>query len=310
MLTYPKSGDNILKWAKDATREINANHLQNGIGVKVTRGPNGTNLVVLPGDKNKVKGEWFMPFDVIDGGETALSGSNDRNFEVMTCGGESNILYTIGKESRRIPPWESLYRKGLTVTLPVEEGGKVYFVAVFQYESSESGSESGSGSGSESGSEEEGDGFPINYIINTEGDLTDAKICDDDGYKMIPFAYVEKLKDPEDDEGSEEEEEEPEAPPIDGAYRTMFTQNEKNYALVQMYHGDIHLEMRGTGGLSTCSVGTVTGGAGGTFTVWLEQWDGTEDEVRVCACDLACTSMIPNGTKIIAHPIETRYVGE
>lgn len=63
MLTYPKNGDNVLKWAREATREINSNHIQNGIGVKVTRTPNGTNLIVKSENATTSGSISKMPFD-------------------------------------------------------------------------------------------------------------------------------------------------------------------------------------------------------------------------------------------------------
>jgi hypothetical protein len=161
-------------------------------------------------------------------------------------------------------------------------------------------------------------------------------MSDDTGFQKIPIAYIRAVRrldeeeeeeeeggddsggDGESNEGSSDasgdsegsEEEETEGGPTDGAYKTVFVQNNIEYVLVQLYHGDIHLFWKGPGQLSTCSVGEVQGGEGGTFTVSIEEWDGNYEDVRVCACDLACTSYIPAGTRIVAHPIETRYIGE
>ncbi len=358
MLQSPKSGDNILAWAKNATKEINSNTIHNGIGIKVLRTPQGTNISVQPSAKSKGSSpSTRMPFDVLLG-EPVMNGqqeSNSRIVRIMTCGQESNILYTIGKQTKRIRPWNyDTYEKELTVPLPSlpdeeEEGGNepepepqgisrrdgegegededeedsnvVYIVVTFNYVDSE-----------ETQSDDENDKyFPHDYDFDFIKNIDNPEdiMSDNDGFQMIPIAYIQAIKsvaqEDEEEEGGNEPKPEPqgisrrdgegegedeEGPTIGGAYRTTFIQNDIEYALVQMYHGDIHLFWKGPGKLTTCSVGEVQSGEGGTFMVYLEEWDGNEEEVRVCACDLACTSYIPAGTKIIAHPIETRYIGE
>ena len=66
MLQSPKSGDNILAWARNATKEINSNTIHNGIGIKVLRTPQGTNISVksVKSVKGSPGNNSEMPFDV------------------------------------------------------------------------------------------------------------------------------------------------------------------------------------------------------------------------------------------------------
>lgn len=331
MLKLPSNGENILNWARQATKEINSNIVHNGIGIKVVRSPQGTNISVKPSEKGggAVASSWNMPFDVILG--PAIEDqhgqvSNARQIRIMTNGAEPTLLYTVSQVTKRINPLNhSTYEVDMTIPLPAlpdpessgtEEDpntGLVYIVVKLEYSD---------------GEEDTFDQlFPIDYTFDTTGDL-DAEdiISDQDGFQKIPIAYIQAVRslEPEEegegegdggdsgegDSGEDEEEEESDEPKVEGAYRTSFTQNNIQYVLVQLFHGDMHLFWKGPGQLTTCSVGTVVSGEGGTFTVNLEEWDGSEGERRVCACDLACTSYIPADTKIIAHPIETRYIGE
>lgn len=319
MLQVPNNGENILNWARKATKEINSNIIHNGIGIRVLRSPQGTNISITSVKKTtSTDGGYNMPFDVLPG-EAVKQGDEEtsqRVVKIMTCGHESNILYTIGSQTKRIRPLNyDTYEKELTVSLPSlpdnenegegEEGeddsNVIYIVVKFNYTESE-----------ESESEED-NYFPHDYDFDVINDIDSPEdiMSNEDGFQMIPIAYIQAVKSvvPEEDSGTEEEEPEPE-PEVAGAYRTTFVQQDIEYALVQMYHGDIHLFWKGPAELSTCSVGEVQGGSAGTFDVYLEEWDGSTETVRVCACDLACTSYIPAGTKIIAHPIETRYIGE
>lgn len=346
MLQVPNNGDNILNWARQATREINSNILHNGVGIRVLRSPQGTNLSITSVKKttSAVDGSFNMPFDVLPGEEVLDGGgvTQQRKFYIKTNGAESNLLYSIDEETKRINPLNhTMYEVPLTVALPIiqsdnEEVEKkpriVYIVVVLEYSDSESESE-----------DDEGRYFPMDYTFDfaTDEELKEEDVLSDDkGFQKIPIAYIQavrKLDEEEEDEGGddeggdsnegvsglsrdgegggegtneEEEDDEESGGPTDGAYRTSFVQNNTEYVLVQLYHGDIHLFWKGPSKLSTCSVGEVEGGEGGTFSVNLEEWDGSTETVRVCACDLACTSYIPAGTKIIAHPIETRYIGE
>lgn len=333
MLQVPNNGENILNWARRATKEINSNIIHNGIGIRVLRSPQGTNLSLTSGKKttSAVDSGFIMPFDVLLGEEVLDGGevTQQRKFYIKTNGAESNLLYTIGEETKRINPLNhTMYKVPLTIALPmiqsgseevVEEPRIVYIVVKLEYSESE---------------EYENKKFPMDYTFDFADDLKEEDtMSDDTGFQKIPIAYIQAVRrlDEEEEEGGDDsggdgesnesssdasgdsegsEEEEEEGGPTDGAYKTVFVQNNIEYVLVQLYHGDIHLFWKGPGQLSTCSVGEVQGGEGGTFIVSIEEWDGNYEDVRVCACDLACTSYIPAGTRIVAHPIETRYIGE
>ena len=315
MLQSPKSGDNILAWAKNATKEINSNTIHNGIGIKVLRTPQGTNISVQPSTKVKSKTDLpVMPFDVrLDGDAQIYDEETGQPVKavaciVSTCGPQSNVIYTIGANTRFIPFYHDEYEEPITVTLPSDVGGRIFIVVEFVYDTREEDSSSGSDS------EDSNNDWPTQYVIHTYvfGDDEEAPgsaISDGLGYRLIPIAYIEKIKDAESDSGSEEEEEEVEPLAMKGAKTTIFSQNDDVFKLVQVHHGNIKLFRQFSGGVSSCRIGDVTGGSSGIFTCDLLTFDGLTEYARVCACDLAMTSNIPTGTRIVAHPIDTPYIG-
>lgn len=318
MLQSPKSGDNILAWARNATKEINSNIIHNGIGIKVLRTPQGTNISVQPSTKAKsgTTDLPVMPFDVrVDGDAQISDGETGQPVQavaciVSTCGPQSNVIYTIGANTRFIPFYHDEYEETVTVALPTSVGGRIFIVVEFVYGAQDE--DSGSGSGSD----ESNNDWPTQYIIQTyefddDEEEAGSAISDGLGYRRIPIAYIEKIKDAESDSGSEEEEEEePEPLAMKGAKVTIFSPKDAGvFKLVQVHHGNIKLFKQFSGGVSTCRIGDVTGGSSGIFTCDLLTFDGLTEYARVCACDLAMTSNIPIGTRIVAHPIDTPYIG-
>lgn len=304
MLQSPKSGDNILTWAKNATKEINSNTIHNGIGIKVLRTPQGTNISVQPTSKTKVKTDLpVMPFDVrLDGdSSTSTDGTEPTpavTCVVSTCGPQSNVIYTIGANTKFIPFYHDELEESIGVALPEDVGGRIFIVVEFTYGGDTETSDSD---------------WPVQYIISTfafddDDDDPGASISDGLGYRRIPIAYIEKIKDAE-EEGETEPEPEPEPLVIEGARTTIFSREDGVFKLVQVHHGNIKLFKQFEGGLSTCRIGEVTGGSSGIFTCDLLTFDGLTEYARVCACDLAMTSNIPIGTRIVAHPIDTPYIG-
>lgn len=315
MLQSPKSGDNILTWARNATKEINSNTIHNGIGIKVLRTPQGTNISVQPSKtKSGTTDLPVMPFDVrLDGDAQAYDEETGQPVQavaciVSTCGPQSNVIYTIGANTRFIPFYHDEYEETITVALPTSVGGRIFIVVEFVYDEQDEDSESGS--------DESNNDWPTQYIIQTyvfDDDEEEAggSISDGLGYRRIPIAYIEKIKDAESDSGSEEEEEEEEEEPLamKGAKVTIFSKDAGVFKLVQVHHGNIKLFKQFSGGVSSCRIGDVTGGSSGIFTCDLLTFDGLTEYARVCACDLAMTSYIPIGTRIVAHPIDTPYIG-
>lgn len=298
MLTAPKSGDNVLNWAKNATREINSNIIHNGIGVKVTRTPNGTNLVVEGNGKSKSSsGEtWSMPFDVkYSGMDSSLSGSSSLSatqfFTVLTNGAQSNVYYTIGNETQEITPWITGYEVKLSAELPENVGDKNYFCITFDYEHE---------------TDVSAKEFPITYSIETKTDLSG--MSDDLGYRFLPFAYIQKIDIPD------PEDEDPE-PVIGGAYKTVFSvgegEAEEDFALVQMYHGNFQLVIGGGGSATDVKVARVQSQSrNGIFSVRIFEPDGSYSSNEIlCPCDIALTTELPAYTRILAHPVETLYLG-
>ena len=276
MLYTPASGQNILRWAKEATKEINSNRIQNGLGVLVTRTPNGTNLVVHPGKGGKGAAATSMPFDC----QLVEHEADSLAFEVhVLCG---KLFYAIENGVVEVPPEDLIGEGYWDLNLTLADNLTIGIQCTYDSESETQIPES----------------FTVGEIPYDPYNAQDGWL-DANGLHCFPLVrfikigpeqeyngpYIFSIRVPSDDEGSSGAEEE---------------QKFDTYYAIQSHHGDVYFDN------NDCAawIGEVRNGSNGSYYVVTVDGSGTESSV-IHAVELAGSSTFPYGSRVIVHRIMT-----
>ena len=266
MLAVPQSGNNILTWARQATKEINSNIIQNGIGVKVNRTLNGTNLVVQPGDKSKPSNaRLFMPFDAL------LHYQTEKSSAIVVRVLTGNLYYGLGNYWSEIPQ-ANLTGDYWDVSVSVADGLTLGIICDY--------SSSSSGEGPES--------FHVGIIPSLEeassSGYQDAWV-DNEGLHYYPLVrFVDGTNG------------------YDGPYVFSVTvedgQTEKKFYAVQCYHGDVFFDFNG----AQPFVAEIVSGENGRYSINVVGGTGVGSG-WIDVVEIATAATFPSGSRVIAHPI-------
>lgn len=287
MLQSPKSGDNILAWAKNATKEINSNTIHNGIGIKVLRTPQGTNISVQPGGKGGgtagVASQ--MPFDV---SFDHYDPSSQRVYLKVKHG---DLYYNLGPSTTQVAALADMPEEIVSFELDVENEINLILGLQFNYNDST-----------------EGDGTyaPENWTFTALPSIGDESYTDLRGIKYYPIFCLKSNNDPEDEE---EDEGGSGGFFTDAEYPVKFsfdvvTSNRTNHILgIQLYHGDIWVSYSD----GACFIGEVSSETQiGEFSANILDFGastGGQTNVRVNALEMAYTDALPAGARVIVHPV-------
>lgn len=280
MLQSPKSGDNILAWAKNATKEINSNTIHNGIGIKVLRTPQGTNISVQPSAKRKGSSPAHeMPFDV----NFKEFNENDNKIYVEVKYGD--VYYNLGTLTTKVTPLKDVHKE--VYSFGLEEGesegdNMILLGLTFNYSDSEDGM------------------FPETWSFDVVSDSEDEAYSDLTGVKYFPLFLVIVHAIPE---GTEVEDTfDPSEYPV--AWQTTVNDGtgDKLIVGIQLYHGDVHV----TYSVGAPVIAEISGeSSAGSYTASamdFNQETGTTGEFTIQVCELAYTDSLPAGSRVIAHP--------
>lgn len=273
MLYTPKEGQNILRWAKEATKEINSNHIQNGIGVKVTRTTNGTNLIVHPGDKSKPSKGIKMPFDC----QLIEHEADSLAIEVhVLCG---KLFYAVENGMVEIPPENLIGEDFWDLGLTLADNLTIGISCNYDPEAETIVPDSFTVSEIPSDPSEEwltANGLHCYPLVRF------TKVGPNQEYEG-PFIF--SIQVPHDGEGGGSESEEPEF---------------DTYYAIQSHHGDVLFDN------NDCAawIGEVRSGSNGTFAVSTVDSSGTHADT-IHAVELAGSSTFPYGSRVIVHRITT-----
>lgn len=269
MLQSPKSGDNILAWAKNATKEINSNTIHNGIGIKVLRTPQGTNISVQPSAKGKGSSpSTRMPFDcsLIEQTEDSLA------CEVHILKG--SLFYGSGHSLVEIQPTGVVANDYWDLSITVSEDLMLGIACTYDSESEST--------------------FPESFTVTSiplDADLMTAQGLQ--YYPLVRFIkigpnqeyggpFIFSIQVPVEGSGSEE-----------GAKDT--------YYAIQCYHGDLVFDNNDY----SPWVGEVMSGSNGSYIVYGRDSSGESVRGSVNIVELAGCATIPYGSRIIVHRIMT-----
>ena len=281
MLQSPKSGDNILAWARKATKEINSNIIHNGIGIKVLRTPQGTNISVKSG--RNVKGSAGdnseMPFDV----NFKEFNENDNKIYVEVKYGD--VYYNLGTLTTKVTPLKDVHKE--VYSFGLEEGesegdNMILLGLTFNYSDSEDGM------------------FPETWSFDVVPDSEDEAYSDITGVKYFPLFLVIVHTLPE---GTEVDDTfDPSEYPV--AWQTTVNDGtgDKLIVGIQLYHGDVHV----TYSVGAPVIAEISGeSSAGSYTASamdFNQETGTIGDFTIQVCELAYTDALPAGSRVIAHP--------
>lgn len=275
MLYTPASGQNILRWAKEATREINSNRIQNGLGVLVTRTPNGTNLVVHPGKGGKGATATSMPFDC----QLVEHEADSLAFTVhVLCG---KLFYAIANGVMEIPPADLIGEDYWNLDLTLTDNLTIGIQCNYDEEDDETNIP---------------ESFTVSEIPYDPYDTQDGWL-DANGLHYFPLVRFIKF-------GPEQEYEGPYIfsiqVPHDGEGQGTEEQEFDTYYAIQSHHGDVYFDN------NDCAawIGEVRSGSNGTFAVSIADSSGTDADT-IHAVELAGSCTFPYGSRVIVHRILT-----
>jgi hypothetical protein len=268
MLQSPKSGDNILTWAKNATKEINSNTIHNGIGIKVLRTPQGTNISVQPSAKGKGSSpSTRMPFDcsLIEQTEDSLA------CEVHILKG--SLFYGSGHSLVEIQPTGVVANDYWDLSITVSEDLMLGIACTYDSESEST--------------------FPESFTVTSiplDADLMTAQGLQ--YYPLVRFIkigpnqeyggpFIFSIQVPSEGSGSE------------GAKDT--------YYAIQCYHGDLVFDNNDY----SPWVGEVASGSNGSYLVHGVDGSGQYVNGTVNIVEIAGCATLPYGSRIIVHRIMT-----
>lgn len=281
MLQSPKSGDNILAWARNATKEINSNTIHNGIGIKVLRTPQGTNISVKSG--RNVKGSAGdnseMPFDV----NFKEFNENDKKIYVEVKYGD--VYYNLGTLTSKITPLKDVHKEVYSFGLDegeAEGDTRILLGLTFNYSDSEDNM------------------FPETWSFDVVPDSKDEAYSDITGVKYFPLFLVIVHALPE----GTEVEDTFDASEYPVAWQTTVNDGigDKLVVGIQLYHGDVHV----TYSVGAPVIAEISGeSSAGSYTASamdFNQETGTTGDFTIQVCELAYTDALPAGSRVIAHP--------
>lgn len=280
MLQSPKSGDNILTWAKNATKEINSNTIHNGIGIKVLRTPQGTNVSVQPSAKGKSSSTAHeMPFDV----RFKEFNVNDNKVYVEIKYGD--VYYNLGTLTSKVTPLKDVHKEEYSFGLDEgeAEGDTIILLGLtFNYSDSEDGM------------------FPETWNFDVVPDSEDEAYSDLTGVKYFPLFLVIVHTLPTDPE----EKDTFDASDYPVAWQTTVNDGtgDKLIVGIQLYHGDVHVTYSVGAPVIAEISGESSAGSYSASTMDLNQETGTTGEFTIQVCELAYTDALPAGSRVIAHP--------
>ena len=273
MLSTPREGQNILRWAKEATREINSNHIQNGLGIKVTRTPNGTNLIVAE-NKSKLQGKTTMPFDCMLVEQTEKSSA----VEVHILNG--NLYYGTGNGLVKIQQTGLVGVDYWDLSISVTDGLTLGIVCNYDSESEDTSVP---------------DSFSVGEIPPTPDSSgidygSGTKWMDAQGLHYYPLVKFVKFT---------------AGQTYDGPYAfsigvTGEGEEPDIYYAVQCYHGDIVFDNNDY----SPWIGEVQSGGHGTYAVRNVDGSGQNADVIHVVEQAECTTL-PYGSRVIVHRIMT-----
>ena len=278
MLQVPNNGDNSLNWARQATKEINSNIIHNGIGVRVLRSPQGTNISLTSVKKttSAIDGS-TMPFDctLVEHEEGSLSAEVH-----VLCG---KLFYAIENGVVEIPPEDLIGEDYWDLNLTLADNLAIGIQCTYDSESETQIPES----------------FTVGEIPYDPYNAQDGWL-DADGIHYFPLVrfikvgseqeyngpYIFSIKVPSEDEGSSGTEEE--------------EQKFDTYYAIQSHHGDVYFDN------NDCAawIGEVRNGSNGSFYVVTVDGSGT-NSTTIHAVELAGSCTFPYGSRVIVHRIMT-----
>ena len=265
MLKSPKSGDNVLAWAKDATKEINSNIVHNGIGIKVLRTPQGTNISVQPSVKGKGSSpSTRMPFDC-----SLIEQTEDSTaIEVHILKG--SLFYGSGNDLVEIQPMGVIANDYWDLSLSVTDGLMVGVVCSYDSYSDVS--------------------IPEYFTVGTIPD--GAELMNAQGLQYYPLVKFIKIG-PQQEYGG----------PFIFSFQVPVAQSQTGekdtYYAIQCYHGDIVFDNNDY----SPWVGEVGNGSNGSFIVYGVDGSGQSVSGTVNVVELAGCATLPYGSRIIVHRI-------
>lgn len=280
MLQSPKSGDNILAWAKNATKEINSNTIHNGIGIKVLRTPQGTNISVQPSTKGKGSlPAREMPFDV------RFKEFNENDNKVYVEVKYGDVYYNLGTLTTKVTPLKDVHKEVYSFGLDEgeAEGDTIILLGLtFNYSDSEDSM------------------FPETWNFGVIPDSKDEAYSDFTGVKYFPLFLVIVHTLPTDPE----EEDTFEASEYPVAWQTTVNDGtgDKLVVGIQLYHGDVHISYSVGAPVIAEISGESSAGSYSAIAMDFNQETGTIGEFTIQVCELAYTDALPAGSRVIAHP--------
>lgn len=265
MLSAPQSGERILSWAQQATKEINSNIVHNGIGIKVTRGPNGTNISTTGGSIPPSVPRTKMPFDALFQDQT------DKSRAIVVRVLTGNLYYGLGNYWSEIPQ-TGLIGDYWDVSVSVADGLTLGIIC--EYSSSASG---------------EGPiGFHVGIIPSLEeassSGYQDAWV-DNEGLHYYPLVrFVDGTNG------------------YDGPYVFSVTvedgQTEEKFYAVQCHHGDVFFDFND----AQPFVAEIVSGSNGRYSINVVGGTGVGSN-WIDVVEIATAATFPSGSRVIAHPI-------
>lgn len=266
MLQSPKSGDNILTWAKNATKEINSNIIHNGIGIKVLRTPQGTNISVQPSAKGKGSSPvHWMPFDC------SLQEQTEDSLACEVHILKGSLFYGSGHNLVEIQPTGVVANDYWDLNITVSEDLMLGIACSYDSESEST--------------------FPESFTvapIPLDADLMTAQ-----GLQYYPLVRFIKI-------GPNQEYGGPSIFSIQVPVEGSGSEGAKDtYYAIQCYHGDLVFDNNDY----SPWVGEVMSGSNGSYIVYGTDSAGESIRSSVNIVELAGCATIPYGSRIVVHRI-------
>lgn len=273
MLSAPQSGERILSWAQQATKEINSNIVHNGIGIKVTRGPNGTNISTTGGTISPSVPRTKMPFDASLKERTGDSASIVLRVLI------GDLFYGLGHS------WTKVEQSNLNgdywdVSLTV--ANETYVGIICEYDDEDGGTPPTS--------------FYVGEIPAPEGGSESSETwVDSKGLCYYPL--VKFVQGGDDYKG-----------PYIFSVTVTEDNEEKTFYAIQSHHGDVFFGL----GRGDYFIGEVRSGSHGRYAVNIVDGSGegsSGETVWIDIVELANAATFPTGSRIIGHPIYSIMYG-
>ena len=267
MLQSPKSGDNILAWAKNATKEINSNTIHNGIGIKVLRTPQGTNISVQPSAKGKGSSPiHWMPFDC------SLQEQEEDSLSCQVHILKGSLFYGAGNSLVEVQPTDLVGDDYWDLSISVADGLMLGVVCSYDDYSDVS--------------------VPESFTVDSIPD--DADLMTAQGLQYYPLVRFIKI-------GPNQEYGGPSIFSIQVTSEETGPNGEElkdTYYAIQCYHGDIVFDNNDY----SPWVGQIASGGNGSFAV--TPVDGSSQNTRnIDVVEIAGCATLPYGSRVIVHRI-------